>query len=62
MARAENPDKKPTSKLGVVNDTDQHKRFVEAATQAQASDDPKEFDRVFDAVVKKPLDLRFHRK
>lgn len=40
---------KPKPKLA---DADRHKRFKEMAREVEASDDPKDFDRVFEKITK----------
>jgi hypothetical protein len=40
---------KPEPKL---TDAERHKRFVDMAKEVEASNDPKDFDRSFDAIAK----------
>ncbi|MBI1187252.1 MAG: hypothetical protein GC206_07985 [Alphaproteobacteria bacterium] len=35
-------------------DPEQHERFLETAMEADASDDPKAFDRAFERIAKSP--------
>lgn len=48
MRKKTKPDEK-------TRDPDQYARFLEAAKKAEASDDPKEFDKAFRQVTKKGL-------
>jgi hypothetical protein len=41
--------KKP--KAPKLTDAERHKRFVETAKEVEASKEPKDFDRAFEAVV-----------
>lgn len=43
------------SKPGKARDPDQYMRFLEAAKKAEASDDPKAFDKAFGRVAKSRL-------
>ena len=38
-----------------LTDAERHERFVDMAHRVEASDDPKDFDRAFDKVIKPPL-------
>ena len=42
--------KKPKQKL---TDAERHKRFVEAAREVEASEDPKDFEKAFKRVAEK---------
>jgi hypothetical protein len=42
-----------TSKSEKHRDPEEYKRFLEAAKKAEASDDPKDFDRAFKKIVKR---------
>jgi hypothetical protein len=44
--------KSPKTRL---TDSERHKRFVEMAREVEASDDPKDFDEAFKAVVPKKV-------
>jgi hypothetical protein len=37
-----------------LTDAERHKRFLEEARRAEASDDPKDFDRALKAIANKP--------
>jgi hypothetical protein len=37
-----------------LTDTERHKRFLDMAREVEASDDPKDFDKAFDKVVRSP--------
>jgi len=43
--------RKPATKSAKTRDPEEYKRFLEAARKAEASDDPKDFDRAFRKVV-----------
>jgi hypothetical protein len=43
------PDRKPK-----LTDAERHKRFLEEARRAEASDDPEDFDKALKAVANKP--------
>ncbi len=42
---------KPKPKPPKLTDAERHKRFVEMAREVEASDDPKDFDKAFEAVA-----------
>lgn len=46
--------KKATARKAKLSDTERHKRFVEAAREVGASDNPKDFDRAFMRVSPPP--------
>jgi len=37
-----------------LTDAERHKRFVAMAREVEASDDPKDFEKAFKTVVRKP--------
>jgi hypothetical protein len=43
--------KAPPKRKPPISDSEHHKRFVDMAKEVGASDDPKDFDRVFKKVV-----------
>jgi len=45
------PRKSPAKKKPKLTDAERHKRFLEAAKKAEASDDPKAFERAFKKIV-----------
>jgi hypothetical protein len=55
MAKAESEKpkaKKKTEPKPKLTDAERHKRFVDAAREVEASDDPKDFDEAFRRVAK----------
>jgi hypothetical protein len=44
-------EKPKTKRLPKLTDAERHKRFVDMAREVEASEDPKDFDRVFKKVV-----------
>lgn len=51
-----------TRKSRTSGDPDEYKRFLEAAKKAEASDDPKDFERAFKKVVTRPKTQSPERK
>jgi hypothetical protein len=47
------PSKSPAKKKPKLSDTARHKRFVKAAREIGASDDPKAFDKAFAKIAKR---------
>jgi hypothetical protein len=45
------PRKPPAKRLPKLSDAERHKRFVEMAREVEASEDPKDFERVFHKVA-----------
>ena len=49
------PRKSAPKRKGAQDDPEQAKRFMETAKAIGASEDPKDFDRVFKKVTKRPV-------
>jgi hypothetical protein len=48
-------DRRPTAKpKPKLTDTERHKRFVDMAREVEASNDPKDFEKAFKKVIRRP--------
>jgi hypothetical protein len=50
--KAKTKRKPPKEKKPKLTDAERYKRFLDAAKEVGASDDPKDFDRAFEQIVK----------
>jgi hypothetical protein len=44
--------KKPTPSKPKLTDAERHKRFVDMAREVEASEDPKDFEKAFNEIVR----------